>query len=416
MMGKKKLRLLDLKIGFSTAEAGWKGKTYKKATLQNAFDKVTNSRTEGFRLEGFDGCPVSIESREDMFETNTKKTAKWIYQQMKGVDIFSYFLDLHCDSVAQEIPCSECECSDYLERNYSPIEFSEIVTHEILKRLLRLKSTCQKVTTPQKWIGSSVGIGFDCEMVPRRLPQTEKEIRDGIIVSIFDWGRSELNTVETHSKMEFKEQEDREKSWRGYLNGIERLTFCAVQTYQDFFTCSAWKKLSLTVYDYDVILVDDFLGKVTIPFQETELKPHKLSNKMYIKKGAIFFSIHWREFPYSSRLKGAWCIYLEKAKKLARRDISSQSDPYVLITAHAKDGTTHSQVSRTIKDNENPIWMETFEIPVAGFQDVLKQAYEEEGVSYCSDDLIQRSGSFLDRNFKDMQRSGSFLDRMFALR
>jgi len=60
--------------------------------------------------------------------------------------------------------------------------------------------------------------------------------------------------------------------------------------------------------------------------------------------------------------------------------------------------------------------METFEIPVAGFQDVLKQAYEEEGVSYCSDDLIQRSGSFLDRNFKDMQRSGSFLDRMFALR
>lgn len=58
----KKLRLIDLKIGERTASAGWKGKSRTNAFRQTLFDQITNSKFEGFRLEGFESPPDSIQS------------------------------------------------------------------------------------------------------------------------------------------------------------------------------------------------------------------------------------------------------------------------------------------------------------------------------------------------------------------
>ena len=57
-----KLRLIDLKIGERTASAGWKGKKRANAFRQTLFDQITNSKCEGFRLEGFESPPETINS------------------------------------------------------------------------------------------------------------------------------------------------------------------------------------------------------------------------------------------------------------------------------------------------------------------------------------------------------------------
>lgn len=49
--GCAKLRLLDVKIGQKTAQAGWQGKSRAAALRQSVVDGITNSSCEGFRLE-----------------------------------------------------------------------------------------------------------------------------------------------------------------------------------------------------------------------------------------------------------------------------------------------------------------------------------------------------------------------------
>jgi len=42
-----------------------------------------------------------------------------------------------------------------------PMEFLELVTGEMVKMLVRLMVACRQIKVPQKWIGSSVVLGFD---------------------------------------------------------------------------------------------------------------------------------------------------------------------------------------------------------------------------------------------------------------
>eukprot|EP00960_Hanusia_phi_P012211 356171-Hanusia_phi.AAC.5 len=64
----------------------------------------------------------------------------------------------------------------------------------MLKRMSELCKYFEQVPVPQKWIGSSVALGFDACQLPRRDNSLAKEI-DKVIVNIFDWGRSELLKV-----------------------------------------------------------------------------------------------------------------------------------------------------------------------------------------------------------------------------
>lgn len=61
--GMKKLRFCDLKIGNVTAVSGWQGKSSLGAMSNRVVDMMTNSVTEGYRMEGMDGQPSSLESR-----------------------------------------------------------------------------------------------------------------------------------------------------------------------------------------------------------------------------------------------------------------------------------------------------------------------------------------------------------------
>merc|ERR1712129_359293 len=99
-----------------------------------------------------------------------------------------------------------------LEEFLFPLELAELVSREIACRLATLAVACRHVPVPQKWIGSSVALAFDCGRLPiRTLP--EQQICEMVKVHIFDWGRSELNTPENHSRLSAQEQKSRSESW-----------------------------------------------------------------------------------------------------------------------------------------------------------------------------------------------------------
>ena len=178
--GKEKLRLLDIKVGETTASANWRGKSRLRAMRQQAFDRITNSAVEGYRLEGFDGCPASLLSRQTFLEILSgkdgklgKKSRRFLYQNLDGMEILQYFMDLDDgDSKSKSQTQSPA---------YGVDEYLEIIMHEIVKLLVQLSILCCRVKVPQKWIGSSLAIGFDCGAIPSR-SMSEEDIRKNVIV------------------------------------------------------------------------------------------------------------------------------------------------------------------------------------------------------------------------------------------
>lgn len=120
---------------------------------------------EGFRLEGFDGRPETLVTMDPLMDYDSHKSAKalkkasrMLLQHMDGREVVMHFLDLHQGPTADD--------NINLEENYSSAELSEIVFHEIVTRTAKLAAACNKVTVPQKWVGSSVALGYDCGTLP----------------------------------------------------------------------------------------------------------------------------------------------------------------------------------------------------------------------------------------------------------
>ena len=115
-----------------------------------------------------------------------KKSRRLMYQNMSGCQSFVFMMDLRNNN-----PSNKQQIIDY----FTPEEVAELVLHEMVKRLSLLAVTCCKVTIPQKWVGSSVALGFDCGYFPRRDDNdkiksklnAEALIRSKVIVNIFDW-------------------------------------------------------------------------------------------------------------------------------------------------------------------------------------------------------------------------------------
>eukprot|EP00434_Breviolum_minutum_P029747 symbB.v1.2.026298.t2/scaffold2616.1/size74813/2 len=91
--GRQKLRLLDIKIGQQTAQAGWQGKSHAAALRQAVVDGLTNSAGEGFRLEGFDGQPATLTSMDPLLdlgkrsEKMAKKALRIMLQRMTSASM-----------------------------------------------------------------------------------------------------------------------------------------------------------------------------------------------------------------------------------------------------------------------------------------------------------------------------------------
>jgi len=239
-------------------------------------------------------------------------------------------------------------------------------------RLANLAVACSQCPVPQKWIGSSVAIGFDCGKLPLR-STPEADIRKTLRLHIFDWGRSELNTVLNNGTLSEKDRQDRAEFWRYYVGGIERLAWRAANMYHNHFgNNQGWSEVILKLVDFDSASENDFLGLVKIPLKEAMKKTAKGQEVTGQVKGGstITYSLEWRELPQGSRLHGAWRVRILRARALGCKDLNqlrTTSDPQIEVIAISTGEPIQAfRQFTTVKARCNdPEWNETFEIPVA---------------------------------------------------
>ncbi len=414
--GKKKLRLLDLKIGSYTAAANWRGKSRFRAWKQRIFDSFTNSAKEGYRLEGFDGAPAALNSLipflQELLMDNGKgklgkKARRLLYQQIEGTRIFMHLLDLHMLDSRGEVEEEGTDEDIISDETYDVDEYLEITMHEIVILLTKLASACHKVTIPQKWIGSSLAIGYDCGEIPKRA-KSEEDIRKSTIVKIFDWGRSELNDTARMKKLSEVEVKDRKYFWEKYKEGIDTISFIASHKYHERFCCTSWKYLTFSVFDNDGLTEDDFLCGVTTVLEDTDNLECPLITSRGRPAGFLTYSIKWKEFDQGSRLKGAWKVKIICARDLPNADMSffcnsaETSDSYVVLRPAPHDDHKcdypFEQVTAVKHNTINPQWNETFSIPVCREgSEHLKDIFNSAGlehcngvISSCKDDWVKR--------------------------
>lgn len=371
-------RMVDIKIGQKTGQAGWQGKSRYAAIRQAVVDASTNSSCEGFRLEGFDSRPGALTSMDPLldvgeFGSNVRKKAERVMlQRMHGPDIMMHFLDVHRE------PGSSAEEED-LSEVLGPSEVTELALHEILRRLVTLSTACHTTQVPQKWIGSSVALGFDRSRLPPR-STPEEALRRRVVVAIFDWGRSELNTLEKHSLLSDSEQRDRMTFWGYYVGGIDRLAWEAVRAYRHRYCCAGgWHEAILTLFDFDSLAPNDYIGRVRIPLEKD--LPEKTTRIMSIsgeEQGKLTYSLAWCAYPEGSRLSGVWKLTVVRAVNLPSFDrayLRSTVDAFVEVVAVShQENYAFRQISQVKPRTKNPEWGETFELPVAAREGALMEA------------------------------------------
>lgn len=189
------------------------------------------------------------------------------------------------------------------------------------------------------------------------------------------------------------EKNDRQLYWGYYCGGIDCLAWRVVSTYRHHFgNATEWTEAQVTVYDFDSFTSNDYLGRivvplatgsvtkeVTVPLLDSSSKPVRAQGQT----ATITYSLEWRDFPSSSRLKGCWRIRIVNAQNLQVSDLMTQSsDPFVSVVAVAGD-LRFEQNSSIVARNMNPEWNETFEVPIAATgSDLLQEALAREGISF----------------------------------
>merc|ERR1712032_14268 len=103
----------------------------------------------------------------------SKKAKRIMMQRMTGAEMLMHLFDTQ--SNIQE------ESTRNLNTNLSPLEIAEITLHQMCGRLVRLALACRHVPVPQKWIGSSVALGFDAGTVQPRFGGEELARRSTIV-------------------------------------------------------------------------------------------------------------------------------------------------------------------------------------------------------------------------------------------
>merc|ERR1719382_80141 len=260
-----------------------------------------------------------------------------------------------------------------------PSEVIEISLYEAVSRLTSLAVACRCAPVPQKWIGSSVALGFDCGELPPRSTGAA-HLKRNAVTAIFDWGRSELNTVEKHMQLSDGEQKDRSEFWCYYVGGVDRLAWEVARAYKHrFCTAGDWKHIVLTVYDFDSLTANDFIGRVKVPVENTARQQATITNADGEPTTAqLEYSIEWCPYPKGSRLKGAWQITVVRATNLPAYDkmlMRSTNDAFVEVVAISDNGKNcFRQVTSVKAKSTLPEWNETFEVPVIKSKSQLSRA------------------------------------------
>lgn len=326
-----------------------------------------------------------------------EQAESFMFKKMCGTNAFRYFFDLHQD----ETETIDRDC-------YLPAEVAEIIAHEFMSQLIGLSAACHKVEVPQKWIGSSVAVAYDCNFFPRRGTSEgdhrdrEAEIRSKVICKIFDWGRSELLTDAKYENLSSHGRHDRERYWDMYKEGIDRLSYNATRFYYHQFTTSTkWTHVTIEVMDFDSMSSDNYIGKIVIPLPDlsnTRARKSLAKVKTYKIKGilassfrsSLNCSINWVDFPADSRLVGAWRVTIKRAKNLPPMDVGQllyTSDAYCVVTANSDSGQHFHQQTCIKARSKFPLWCETIDIPVCRTSNnsSLKSAFIANGISSIED-------------------------------
>jgi len=208
-------------------------------------------------------------------------------------------------------------------------------------------------------------------------------------VQLFDWGRSELNTLEKHMAMPDEDQHDRAEFWSYYVGGVDRLLWEAARAYRHRFgNAEGWSAVTLTLYDFDSMSDNDRMGAVTVPLEPTPETTvsvlHDNGSKVtgaFRGTSTLTYSIARRPLPEGSRLACTWQVRVVRAENLPRMDIMQgrgTSDPFCTVTAASELGDTRFRQQTSVKvRNLNPEWNEVFDLPVAARPGELEAALEE---------------------------------------
>jgi len=342
--GYNKCRMLDIKIGVVTAVAGWQGKGRVAAWRQSVIDSVTTSGGYGSRLEGFDNPPETLRSFEEMLTkesqfhaAHAKKLTRFNLQCMTASKFLPLFLDLHD---TQKVPGVEEPNSASLSR----VEAQELVLLSCIEELANFLAACRKAPVPQQWIGSSVMLCQDSGKCPPREALRRSPGKRGVSsVHVFDWGRSELNTVQNHEGLPEGEKAEREQYWGYYCGGVAKLLYdcCSLYVARYWY---APQGVALTLWDKDRIS-DEFIGHSLLPMAETPSSKAKQltvltdfsgekvkSGLLFARETALGVSMKPVEMPADSRLQQGWKVRVHEALNLPRMDITSATDSYAEVS------------------------------------------------------------------------------------
>lgn len=392
------MRIIDIKIGEQTAVEGWKGKTWCAAKKLQTADRFTNSPEEKCRLAGAKNLAIARDSRDPtnfqsvckvLLKTVTRgKTSCKTYANSKlsVSEILGDFIDMHKVQTGKKV---QNQTGASPGKPCTHVEYAELVLHEAAQKLAELSMCCrQNDLPPQQWIGSSVALAFDVgtddtgETNP--LHRATWGPSEKVQVKIFDWGRSELEPDQP-TDADKRRKEERERFWKQYKAGIDRLSWEAARAYfHRFGNDKGWTKLTFQVWDFQSFSDDTELGRLEVNLEKTPRKTVSLENGSNI---SITYKIDWLPFGDSSRLKGSWRVELFEAKGLA-----AKKNPFVTLVASRietdKAGKDHAtfqfwQVTRVIQEtvSDTHTWEERFDIPVA--------KVAEDGRRYAPDFLVR---------------------------
>ena len=225
--GFEHMRLLDVKLGAETSVACWKGKSRLNAWKNACVDQRTNSAVEGFRLEGIELPPRSLEKRiSEVLQSKSLTTTKYIspkvirrftLQRLRAVDFLESWLDVSHLGLGAEPHAQKAALGAFEQM-----------------RLL-LSAVCA-LDVPQQWIGSSVALAMEVGSFA---------VQPHVAVKVFDWGRAELNTASVFNALPLEERESRTRFWKQYLQSLARMYWELGRMVAHRCCCPAWSVLVL---------------------------------------------------------------------------------------------------------------------------------------------------------------------------
>ena len=144
------------------------------------------------------------------------------------------------------------------------------------------------------------------------------------------------------------------------------------------------KQVIITVCNLYSGIEEYYLGQLIIPLKPTILTSSPiLARNSDTEVKSVQYSIAWVPCHRNiSRLKGSWNIHILKANihrktSTLRKMVNTAPNLYCVVTAVNSDIETSSfdQVSCIQTNTYNPIWNETFTIPIALDSNKIKEAF-----------------------------------------